>query len=148
MGQFDDQVLEDQDSQNKDEEYDDDIKGIMQYQHKILRKYAMLGMIQYSAVPFFHLLVQNRDYKMICIFVVFALNRNEDDFLENLGILNEIRLQNSESQLSLKESYVEPIEAVDPIMDMTDKEILDSLRSELKDESLYYFMASKIAHED
>lgn len=26
-------------------EYNDDIKGIMQYQHKILRKYAMLGMI-------------------------------------------------------------------------------------------------------
>lgn len=69
----------------------------MEYQHKILRKYAMLGMIQYSAVPFFHCLVNNRDYKMICIFEVFALNRNEDDFLENLGILNEIRLQNTES---------------------------------------------------
>jgi len=58
----------------------------------------MLGMIQYSAVPFFHMLVQNRDYKMICIFEVFALNRNEDDFLENLGILNEIRRHNEESQ--------------------------------------------------
>ena len=90
--------MEDPESQNKDEEdYDDDIEGIMTYQHKILRKYAMLGMIQYSAVPFFHHLVLNRDYKMICIFEVFALNRNEDDFLENLGILNEIRLQNSES---------------------------------------------------
>ena len=72
----------------------------MQYQHKILRKYAMLGMIQYSAVPFFHHLVINRDYKMICIFEVFALNRNEDDFLENLGILNEIRLQNEDSQIN------------------------------------------------
>ena len=32
----------------------------------------MLGMIHYSAVPFFHQLVQNKDYKMICIFEVFA----------------------------------------------------------------------------
>lgn len=37
---------------------------------------------------------------MICIFEVFALNRNEDDFLENLGILNEIRLQNEDSQIN------------------------------------------------
>ena len=86
-----------QEEEEQDPEYDDDIEGIMQYQHKILRKYAMLGMIQYSAVPFFHHLVLNRDYKMICIFEVFALNRNEDDFLENLGILNEIRLQNEDS---------------------------------------------------
>ena len=69
----------------------------MTYQHKILKKYAMLGLIEYSAVVFFHHLVQNRDYKMICIFEVFALNRSEDDFLENLGILNEIRLQNEDS---------------------------------------------------
>ena len=54
---------------------------------------------------------------MICIFEVFALNRNEDDFLENLGILNEIRLQNSESQVSLKESIEEPI---DPVLEMTE----------------------------
>jgi hypothetical protein len=57
----------------------------------------MLGMIHYSSVPFFHNLVKNRDYKMICIFEVFAQNRNEDDFLENLGILNNIRI-NSEEQ--------------------------------------------------
>ena len=56
----------------------------------------MLGMIQYSAIPFFHQLVQNRDYKMICIFEVFAQNRNEDDFLENLGILDNIRIANEE----------------------------------------------------
>ena len=91
-------MINDQDdTEEQDPECNDDIDGIMQYQHKILRKYAMLGMIQYSAVPFFHMLVQNRDYKMICIFEVFALNRNEDDFLENLGILNEIRRHNEES---------------------------------------------------
>jgi hypothetical protein len=100
-GSNEDQEQQDPDSEkDEDPEYNDDIEGIMEYQHKILRKYAMLGMIQYSAVPFFHCLVQNRDYKMICIFEVFALNRNEDDFLENLGILNEIRLQNEDSQIN------------------------------------------------
>lgn len=63
----------------------------MQYQHKILRKYAMLGMIKYCAVPYFHSLVTKKDYKMICIFEVFAQNRNEDDFLENLGFYSNQR---------------------------------------------------------
>ena len=64
---------EDMDSdEQEDPDYMEDIDGIMQYQHKILRKYAMLGMIKYCAVPFFHSLVTHRDYKMICIFEVFA----------------------------------------------------------------------------
>ena len=93
----------DEDKNNSDDDEDsgqdfEDIESIMQYQHKILRKYAMLGMIQYSAIPFFHQLVQNRDYKMICIFEVFAQNRNEDDFLENLGILDNIRIAGEEQQ--------------------------------------------------
>ena len=58
--------------EQEDPDYMEDIDGIMQYQHKILRKYAMLGMIKYCAVPFFHSLVTHRDYKMICIFEVFA----------------------------------------------------------------------------
>jgi hypothetical protein len=78
--------IDDHDEDIEDMEYIEDIDGIMQFQHKILRKYAMLGMIKYTAVPYFHQLVTNRDYKMICIFEVFALNRSEDDFLENLGI--------------------------------------------------------------
>ena len=78
--------IDDPDDEIEDMEYIEDIDGIMQFQHKILRKYAMLGMIKYTAVPYFHQLVTTRDYKMICIFEVFALNRSEDDFLENLGI--------------------------------------------------------------
>jgi len=58
----------------------------------------MLGMIHFQAIPFFHQLVNDRDYKMICIFEVFAQNRNEDDFLENLGILNDMRLHGEEQQ--------------------------------------------------
>jgi hypothetical protein len=64
--------LDEQHAGDEDPDYMEDIDGIMQFQHKILRKYAMLGMIKYSAVPFFHQLVTNRDYKMICIFEVFA----------------------------------------------------------------------------
>lgn len=40
-----------------DQRYEEDLEGIIDFQHKILRKYAMLGMIHYSTVPFFHQLV-------------------------------------------------------------------------------------------
>jgi len=89
----------DEEQDEEDYECAEDIDGIMQFQHKILRKYAMLGMIHYSAVPYFHQLVQNRDYKMICIFEVFAQNRNEDDFLHNLEILDGIRHQGEHQRL-------------------------------------------------
>lgn len=56
----------------------------------------MLGMIKYCAVPYFHKLVTNKDYKMICIFEVFAQNRNEDDFLENLGFYSNQRHDENE----------------------------------------------------
>jgi hypothetical protein len=35
-------------------------------------------------------MVAKRNYKMIQIFEVFSLNRNEEDFLENLYLLKEI----------------------------------------------------------
>jgi hypothetical protein len=38
---------------------------------------------------------------MICIFEVFAQNRNEDDFLENLGILDEIRIRQEDDNEQL-----------------------------------------------
>ena len=53
----------------------------------------MLGMIQYSDAPLFHDMVDQRDYKMISIFEVFAINRNEDDFLENLGLFAQLVLE-------------------------------------------------------
>ena len=67
----------------------------------------MLGMIHYSAIAYLHELVAARDYKMICIFEVFAQNRNEDDFLENLGILNDLRLQNEAAPQDGGEQAVE-----------------------------------------
>ncbi len=58
--------------------------------NKILAKYTSNGMIKYSDSPQFHDLVENWDYRMICILEVYTQNRNEDDFLENLGILGEL----------------------------------------------------------
>jgi hypothetical protein len=64
---------EEEEEEDEGEEGDsEDIEAIAQYQHKILKKYAMLGFIRYSAIPFFHQLVNIKDYKMSCIFEVFA----------------------------------------------------------------------------
>jgi hypothetical protein len=69
---------------------EDEINSIIEFQHKILLKYALNGLIKYYDASFFHDMVNKRDYKMISIFEVFAINRNEDDFLENLFIFKEL----------------------------------------------------------
>ena len=74
---------------------------------------------------------------MICIFEVFALNRNEDDFLENLGILNEIRLQNDDMPMmqmkgssgQLDSSRGAPESPDSP--EKTDRDVLDSIRDQM-----------------
>ena len=53
----------------------------------------MMGMIHYVDAPLFHDLVDQRDYKMISIFEVFAINRSEEDFLENLNIFAQIFIE-------------------------------------------------------
>jgi len=63
---------------------------MVEHQHIILRKYAMTGMISYADAPAFHDLVDKRDYRIICCYEVFCMNRSEDDFLENLAILAQI----------------------------------------------------------
>jgi hypothetical protein len=50
----------------------------------------MTGMISYADAPAFHNLVEQRDYRILCIFEVFSQNRFEDDFLENLALLAQI----------------------------------------------------------
>lgn len=69
---------------------EEDITSIIEFQHKILQKYTLAGLIRYYDASFFHNLVTKRDYKMISIFEVFAVNRNEEDFLENLFIFKEL----------------------------------------------------------
>ena len=63
----------------------------------------MLGYIQYSDAPCFHDLVEKSDYKMISIFEVFATNRNEDDFLENIALFATIVHQEKEEAKKLEE---------------------------------------------
>ena len=60
------------------------LEKICECTHKILAKYTSNGMIKYYEAPQFHDLVENWDYRMICILEVYTQNRNEDDFLENL----------------------------------------------------------------
>lgn len=50
----------------------------------------MTGMISYSDAPQLHDMVDNRNYRMICIFEVLTQNRLESDFLENLGLLSQV----------------------------------------------------------
>ena len=38
----------------------------------------------------FHNLVETKDYRIICIMEVYSQNKNEDDFLENLGLLSQV----------------------------------------------------------
>ena len=40
--------------------------------------------------PKLHALVDSRDYRIICILEVYSQNKNEDDFLENLGLLTQV----------------------------------------------------------
>ena len=53
----------------------------------------MMGLIQYADAPIFHDMVDQRDYKMISIFEVFAINRNGEDFLENLGLFAQLVME-------------------------------------------------------
>lgn len=62
----------------------------------------MTGMISYADAPAFHNLVDNKDYRMICIFEVFSQNRQEDDFLENLALIAQI-IKEQEHQNSVEE---------------------------------------------
>jgi hypothetical protein len=69
---------------------EEELSSIIDFQHKILRKYTLSGLIRYYDASFFHDMVAKRDYKMISIFEVFAVNRNEEDFLENLFIFKDL----------------------------------------------------------
>jgi len=62
----------------------------------------MTGMISYADAPAFHNLVDGKDYRMICVFEVFSLNRQEDDFLENLALIAQI-IKEQEPQNSMED---------------------------------------------
>ena len=66
------------------------LQQICRYSHKILKKYVVNGMITLQDGPQLHNLVDARDYRIICILEVYSQNKNEDDFLENLGLLTQV----------------------------------------------------------
>jgi len=68
----------------------------------------MLGYIAYADTPFFHDLIDKSDYKIISIFEVFAINRNEDDFLENLNIIADIIQELEEEKEKEEEENKDP----------------------------------------
>lgn len=142
---------EEQQEGEEDPEYQDDLEGIIQFQHQILRKYAVQGIFKYSALPLFHTLVKNRDYKMVCIFEVFAQNRNVDDFLENLGIYQQQRApenqeeeQGMDPQVLSQEEQLPQLpdanENVEPPEEQEDPDlaILKQVRARLSDEVYAY----------
>ena len=59
-------------------------------------------------------MVNQRDYKMISIFEVFAINRNEEDFLENLGIFSDLALEPEGSVNSSISPDIEEEDLSDP----------------------------------
>ena len=72
-----------------------------------------MGFIQYPDAPIFHSMVDQRDYKMISIFEVFAINRNEEDFLENLEIFKQLVIdQESENDDEDNEDKKEDAEEI------------------------------------
>ena len=78
---------EDQDVNNEVDQAAERLEQICRYSHKILRKYVTNGMITMQDGPQLHHLVEQRDYRIICILEVYSQNKKEDDFLENLGLL-------------------------------------------------------------
>ena len=62
-------------------------------------------MISFADGPQLHNLVEAKDYRIICILEVYSQNKNEDDFLENLGLLSQvIREQEENAGLDMEAS--------------------------------------------
>ena len=111
----------------------EDISSIIEYQHKILRKYTMMGMINYFDAPLFHDLADQRDYKMISIFEVFAINRSEEDFLENLNIFKLFIDQDDQSPTD-EDAEQETEALVDPDLNNPNIQIVFQMKDRLGDD--------------
>ena len=42
--------------------------------------------------------MEAKDYRIICILEVYSQNKNEDDFLENLGLLSQVIREQEENE--------------------------------------------------
>ena len=69
-------------------------------------------------------MVDQRDYKMISIFEVFAINRNEDDFLENLSLFAQLVMEQDDMTDGTKED-LQPEESEEDLSDPKVKILVD-----------------------
>lgn len=59
-------------------------------QHRIIWRLCLNAQVPFADAAKFHSLINNGDQDVISSFEVFALNRRERDFIENLNILADI----------------------------------------------------------
>lgn len=70
---------------------DDQVKNtFIEQQHRIIRRFCLNAKIPIADGAKFHQMINECNQKIISSFEVFALNRNEDDFLENLIIIADL----------------------------------------------------------
>lgn len=62
----------------------------IEQQHRIIRRFCLNAKIPIADGAKFHQMINECSPNIISCFEVFALNRNEDDFLENLMIIADI----------------------------------------------------------
>jgi hypothetical protein len=85
---------------------------------------------------------------MISIFEVFAINRNEDDFLENLALFAQLVMAQDEEQEDEEEEEDSKEDIKEPVEDLSDPRIksLSEVKSQLTTEEYEYCKAVALAN--
>ena len=78
---------------------DEDVKNtFIEQQHRIIRRFCLNAKIPIADGAKFHQMINDCHPKIISSFEVFALNRNEEDFLENLMVIADIMKHPTEGE--------------------------------------------------
>ena len=121
------------------------IDQICKYSHKILRKYVVNGMIDLVDGPQLHNLVDARDYRIICIMEVFSQNKNEDDFLENLGLLSQVMKEGDRQEVEEQKAAHDVLDSDFSENDQTTEDPEDSFIVDVKQSLDQGFLTQDIA---
>ena len=71
--------------------HDEQAKNVfLQQQHRIVRRFCINAKVSIADGARFHQLINDCNQMVISAFEVFALNRLEEDFIENLNIISDI----------------------------------------------------------
>ena len=85
------EIEQEQNIGNAYDENDDQVRDVfIEQQHRIIKRFCLNAKIPIADGAKFHQMINDCDQRIISSFEVFALNRNEEDFLENLGIVYDI----------------------------------------------------------